>query len=499
MHITLDFSSRIPLYVQIKNFLSEEILSGSLEANNRLPSTRRLAAELGVNRITIANAYTELESEGLVYGRSGSGTYVSPGKKRLVDTDYSAADYPLWQQRLARESDTEAWWQSEAAASMESNPDVISFSSGMGAEELFPADDYRKALQSVLQQDRGDALGYGELAGYYPLRATISQILSEQGITANPENILITSGSQQAMNLVSRLLLRPGDTILLEDPSYSSAIELFRSLDTNLVGVPVDENGMQVEHVEELLQKTHPALIYTIPNFHNPTGACLSSARRRILVDLADRYNVPILEDEFVCDLRYEGNPRPALKALDSRGNIIYMSTFSKILMPGLRIGYLVASGPVFEQLLLSKRVNDLSTSELIQRALREYIAVGRYETHLNRARRLFRHRRDTMIAAMQRWLPEGTGWQEPQGGLFIWLRLPDGVTTSNLIPAALKEKVSFSPGNLFSVSEQFSSYIRLNFSCQPPELIEEGIRRLGKAVKTSCKVSSNETNHETI
>ena len=218
-------------------------------------------------------------------------------------------------------------------------------------------------LQVVMRRDGIAALDYGEPEGHMPLRITIADILASQGLQTRPENVLITAGSQQALTLVAQLLLEPGDVILVESPTYSGALNLFRALGFRIVGVPIDRQGMQVEVLEKLLQQHHPKLIYTIPTFHNPTGTSLSSVRRRQLIVLADRYNVPILEDDFVGDLRYEGRTQPALKALDPGGRVIYVSTFSKMLMPGLRVGFLVADGPVFDGLVRFKHASDLATS----------------------------------------------------------------------------------------------------------------------------------------
>ena len=244
---------------------------------------------------------------------------------------------------------------------------TISLARGQGDSRLFPAERFRRVLQAVARRDGAEALDYGDGAGYAPLRATIAHILAAQGVPAQAGDILITGGSQQALSLIARLLLRAGDVVLVENPTYSGAIDLFRSLDVRLLGIPVDEQGMRVERAEEALRSAHPRLIYTIPNFQNPTGACLSGARRRQLVALADRYSVPILEDDLVGDLRYDGRDLPALKALDPGGRVIYVGTFSKMLMPGLRIGFLAAAGPVYGQLLAHKRTDDLATTNLIQ------------------------------------------------------------------------------------------------------------------------------------
>jgi GntR family transcriptional regulator/MocR family aminotransferase len=343
-----------------------------------------------------------------------------------------------------------------------------------------------------MRRDGIAALDYGERNGYAPLRGSITHILASQGLQTRPENILITSGSQQALSLVSQLLLKPGDIILVESPTHAGALDLFRALGFKVVGIPVDGQGMQVEGqgmqvegLEELLQQHHPKLIYTIPNFHNPTGTCLNGPRRRQLLVLADRYNVPILEDDFVGDLRYDGRTQPALKALDPGGRVIYVSTFSKMLMPGLRVGFLAAEGPVYDGLVSFKRVNDLATSTLVQRALEAYVTVGRYQAHLRRSCQIFRKRRDVMLAAIQRYLPAGVRFDPPQGGLFLWLQLPENMDSEKLLPLACEEGVDFAPGNgFFPDGIGGRGWLRLNFVAQAPDQINEGIKRLGKAVK---------------
>lgn len=484
MRIPLDRDSPIPLYKQIQQFLQEQIQSGTLPPEMRLPASRELAASLGVNRITVTNAYAELEAEGLVYSRIGSGTFVAPLPAAPPTSKADSGDWPLWQQKLLSRTWLPAQRELDQLAMSVSRPDLISFAGGLGDSQMFPANDFRKALQMVLRRDGTEALGYGDRAGYPPLRATIAHILTSQGLPTHPDQVLITSGSQQALDLTARLLLRPGDVILVESPTYSGAIDLFRSLDVHLLGVPVDEHGMQVEQIEDAMRAAQPRLIYTIPTFHNPTGTCMSGHRRRQLIALADRYNVPILEDDFVGDLRFEGQDQPALKALDPGGRVIYISTFSKMLMPGLRVGFLAASGPAYDQLLSYKRVTDLSTSSLMQRALEAYITVGRYQAHLRRACQVYRRRRDVMLAALTCYLPADTHWLSPQGGLFIWLQLPAGLSANELYPLAGEEGVTFAPGSLFFPGERVQPYLRLNFAMHPPEVIEEGMRRLGRAVE---------------
>lgn len=488
MRIPLDRENPAPLYQQIENFLRREIISGMLQPDTRLPATRQLAQNLGVNRITVANAYAGLEAHGLVYTRLGAGTYVA---RALNDTqtDYDKSEtienWPSWQQILWNNVHLPVQEERNRLAALAPESEgVISFAGGVGAPELIPADDFRKALSDVLRRDNINALGYGDKAGYRPLRATIAHILADQGVLTSPDHILVTTGSQQALSLTASLLLRPGDRVLIESPTYPSMIDVFYSLGVEIGGIPMDENGMQTEKLEEILSTRKATLIYTTPTYQNPTGVTMSGARRRQLLTLAAKYDVPILEDEFVSDLHYDGHSQPALKALDQGGRVIYSGTFSKMLMPGLRLGYIVADGPVYDRLVEWKNVTDLGTSDLIQRALEAYITVGRYQSHLHRACRIYRQRRDIMLAALEKTMPLDCQWHTPHGGLFIWLQLPEGLSTNDLYPIALGEKVKYMAGAVCYPDNKSYRHMRLNFTMHPPQQIEEGIRRLAKAIR---------------
>jgi GntR family transcriptional regulator/MocR family aminotransferase len=486
MRIPLDRQKDMPLYQQIKEHLRQGILSGSLAPDTRLPASRQLAQDLGVNRITVENAYSDLEAEGLVFSRLGSGTYVlPPNPLPPVSKSNVEASWPLWQQSLPAANAVVRLSATEEMLKAAGHPNPVNFASGISDTRHFPADEFRKVLQTVMRRDGMDAFGYGERNGYAPLREGITHILASQGLQTRPESILITAGSQQAIAMVSQAILKPGDVILVESPTYSIAMELFRALGFQIVGIPMDNQGMLVEKLEKMLQQHHPKLIYTIPNFHNPTGTCLSSARRRQLIVLAERYNVPILEDDFVGDLRYEGRAQPSLKALDPGGQVIYVSTFSKMLMPGLRVGFLVADGPIYNSLYDFKRLSDLATSTLIQRALEAYVTVGRYQAYLRRSCQIFRKRRDALVTAINRYLPAGVSFDPPQGGLHLWLRLPENLSSDELLPLACKEGVAFAPGSsYFPDGLEEHGWMRLNFVASSEDEIEEGVKRLGRAVK---------------
>ncbi|RPJ38981.1 MAG: PLP-dependent aminotransferase family protein, partial [Chloroflexi bacterium] len=287
MRIPLNHESKVPLYQQIEQHLRQGIQSGSLAADTRLPATRQLAKDLGVNRITVETAYAELEADGLVYSQVGSGTYVlAQAPLPALPKNDPGTPWPLWQQELQNGAVGTRRGSIDTLLRAAGHTHPISFAGGIGDPHLFPSDDYRKVVQKVLRRDGIDAFEYGDRSGYAPLRETVSHVLGSQGFHTRPENILITAGSQQALALVSQLILKPGDTILVEDPTYAGALDLFRAQDLKLAGVPVDERGMQVEKLERQLQRHHPKLIYTIPNFHNPTGTCLSGSRRHQLLAL---------------------------------------------------------------------------------------------------------------------------------------------------------------------------------------------------------------------
>jgi GntR family transcriptional regulator/MocR family aminotransferase len=487
MRIPLERGGQKALYRQIQAFIRGQIQTGNLLEDSKLPATRALAADLGVSRITVANAYAELEAEGLIYTRPGSGTFVAPQlEPPPIGEEATGAqrDWPLWQQDLLGRTWHPVLEEIDTLTRSVERPNLISFTGGMGAEELYPAQEFARTMREIFRRDSSEALGYGDPAGYPPLRVTIAHILSSQGIPTNPDEVLVTSGSMQAISLAAYLCLRPGDVVVVESPTYSMAIDLFRSLDVRVLGVPVDDQGMVVEELDLVLQTSRPRLIYTIPTFHNPTSSCMSGSRRRELIALGNRYNVPILEDDFAGDLRYEGRAQPALKALDPGGRVIYVSTFSKMLMPALRVGFLVASGPVYDRLLALKRTIDLATSNLMQRALEAYITVGRYQAHLRRACRVYRKRRNVMLEALGKEMPSEVRWSKPQGGLFIWLQLPRGFSADELFPVAGEEGVSFAPGSYFFPGRRVKSFLRLNFVMNSSEGIQEGIRRLGRAVE---------------
>jgi DNA-binding transcriptional MocR family regulator len=370
------------------------------------------------------------------------------------------------------------------------HPDLISFAMGAPATDLLPVRDFREAINQVLRRDGGEALQYDEAAGYRPLRAAITRLLARDGDQASVTDVVVTSGSQQGLDLVTRTLTAPGDLVISESPTYVGALDVFRSNGVEVLGVPVDEDGLRVDVLEELVPSSHPRLIYTIPDFHNPTGVTLSLERRRRLLQLARRYDIPILEDGVCSELRYEGASILSLRKLDEGEHVVTINSFSKFLLPGIRVGYMVVPQELRERLTRGKQAADLFTSSLMQRALARYLDSGRLEDHLVTVRQAYRERRDAMLAGLARRMPTGTEWTCPQGGLCLWVRLPESISAGQLYLTAIERGAAFALGSVFFPNNPDPSSLRLNFAAHSPARIDEGLRRLGSGVRDQLRRS---------
>jgi 2-aminoadipate transaminase len=362
-------------------------------------------------------------------------------------------------------------------------PDTISLAGGLPAPEFFPLDAIQEAVTSVLASDAHGALQYGPTPGYYPLREFLADRMSAVGVTASAEQVLITTGSQQGLDLVARLLIDPGSTIVVEDPSYAGGLQAFDSCQASYLAVPIDNDGMRVDLLEERLAAggPRPRFIYALPNFQNPSGVTLNLERRQRLLELAYRHRTPILEDDPYGELRYDGEVLPSIKSMDVEGSVIYLGTFSKILAPGLRLGWVVADEAVIQQLTRLKQGVDLHTDSLSQRIACQVSRNGWLERQIEMVKPVYRERRDAMLRALERYLPGGTTWTRPLGGLFVWATLPDGIDTAAMLGDALDRKVAYVPGVAFHPHRDRNNGMRLNFSATDAKTIEEGVRRLGE------------------
>ncbi|MEN8098327.1 MAG: PLP-dependent aminotransferase family protein [Chloroflexota bacterium] len=381
------------------------------------------------------------------------------------------------------------------------NTDIIGFSGGLPAGELFPVDRFREAADVVLRTSGKQALQYSSTEGYSPLRSLVASYLVRFGVPVHESNVLITTGSQQAMDLVGRLFLDPGDRIALESPTYVGAVKAFRIYQPEFRIVENDGDGISIDHLSKVLE-TDPKLIYVLPNFQNPTGITLSLARREQLVNLANTHDVAVVEDDPYSQLRYEGEFIPPLIALDPsikngqvstlyRGNVVYHGTFSKLLAPGLRVGWVIAPTDVIQHLAALKQTVDLHTSTFAQMLAYEVAKDEFLEQHVLRLRSVYRTRRDVMLKALEEHFPVEATWSKPKGGLFVWVELPSYIDTNIILNEATAKNVSFVPGASFFPNGGGSNFLRLTFSFAKPDRIEEGIKRLGAIIKDHIKDSS--------
>jgi len=474
--VHLDRDSEEPIYRQLIRHIRTQIESGSITAGARLPASRDLARQLNISRISVVNAYAELRSEGYLSAHAGRGTFVSretnPMPRTLDEppsqtnsssplSDYSMRDM----MRLARRHG------------------VINFSHGSPPQEFFPVAYARDAINLVMERDGAAAFTYEVPEGFAPLRAAVRDYVSALGIQCSSDNVLITGGAQQAIDLAVQAIASEGETLVTSNPTYLGILDIARTRRVQIHGIPTDDEGIRLDMLEHYLLENTPRLIYVMPSFQNPTGHSMPLHRRRQLLNLANDHNVPIIEDAVYHEFHFEGEPAPPLKALDETGIVIHASAFTKMLLPGLRIGYLIADGRHYERLVRVKQAADISTSGLNQRVIHLMLQRGILSQQLERNNRELKRRRDAALAAAEKFLPPGTQWCEPQGGLYLWVRLPKtGPTAAELFISAVQRDVAFAIGNVFFTNGGGSYHMRLNYGLQTPDKIEEGFRRLGRA-----------------
>jgi 2-aminoadipate transaminase len=376
-------------------------------------------------------------------------------------------------------------------------PGIISLAGGLPAAEIFPIEKIAAVTQRILEESGRQALQYGTTEGFTPLRELLAHRLKQEGFDVSLENILITSGSQQGLDLLAKIMIDAGDSLLVESPTYMGALQACNAYEPEYLAVRSDEEGIVTDELELALQK-NPKFIYALPNFQNPTGVTFTLERRQKLVEMASRYGVPVVEDDPYSQLRFEGEPLPSLLALENerqqregqkdqlyQGNVIQLNTFSKVLAPGLRLGWIVAPAEVIRKLVLAKQGADLHTATFNQIIAYEITREGFMEEHIPLIRKTYRERRDAMLAALEEYFPDNARWTRPQGGMFLWVTLPEGIDAAELLSEALEYRIAFVPGAVFHPCGGGANTIRLNFSNATPECIEEGIRQLGKLLHT--------------
>ncbi len=473
LNINLRRESEAPLYRQIIEQIRAQIDHGDLPSGARLPASRSLARQLGLSRISVVNAYAELRAAGYLSAQAGRGTFVARDRETARKAQ-PQAPAPAVSQRSA---------SFRQMMRLARRPGVIDFSGGTPPSEFFPVRYLQDAINHVIERDGADALSYEAPEGYTPLRSAVRDYVRAIGIDCRIENVLITGGAQQAIDLVLQSLMSAGETLLTADPTYLGIIDIAQTRRVPIHGAPIDEDGIRIDALENALKRLRPRLIYVMPSYQNPTGHLMPLHRRRQLVRLAAQHGIPILEDEVYREFRYDGDELPPLKALDESGVVIHTNAFTKVLLPGIRIGYLVADGPYYERLARVKQAADISTPGLNQRAIHLLLERGVLAKQLERNRLELRRRRVAALAAAQRHLPAGSAWTAPGGGLFLWVELPaDGPSAAETFIACIQRDVAFAIGGLFTIGAGGEHAMRLNFGIHKRETIDEGFRRIGEA-----------------
>lgn len=471
MQITLDRASAVPLYIQLAQQIQHRIRTGTLPSSSRLPTIRALSRQLGVTRLTIHSAYNELQAGGWVEATVGRGTFVAERTEPAAVAD------------LGREASASGVVSDMLR--MGQLPGLRSLAMADAAPEMYPTREFAKSLEEALSSGGPLMLGYAAAQGDPVLRTALVGLLSERGMRTSPDEIVITSGATQALAMIAQALAQPGDTIIVERPTYIGALSVFGARGLRMIGAPVDQHGVIVDELEALVIAHRPRFIYLIPPFQNPTGVCLSVDRHARLVALAARHRIPIIEDDIYARLVYEGSVPPALQAEDRSGMVIHVGSFSKMLLPGVRIGYIAAAPQWIGRLIAAKQTSDLCSPPLLQRAMALFINHGWLAAHVRRIIPQYRDRRDALLTAMSRYFPSGLRWTEPHGGFCVWVALPPTIATTDLYLAAIERGVAFAPGDFFFAGQAPQPHIRLAFSSLPPEQISEAARTLGDLLST--------------
>jgi GntR family transcriptional regulator/MocR family aminotransferase len=495
--IPIDRDKPVALARQIQSHLERLIHDGLLGPGVKLPATRELARELGVNRATVALAYEELVAGGWARAHVGQGTFVAPrpGRDRgPAEADGSAPVGAVaidWSGLLSKGAQLIAGdRERRALGGMPARlpAGFVSFAGGMPDSTLFPTEAFRRVLNHVVRDEGQTLLQYCPLGGYLPLRRFLATYLLRWGLEARPEEILVVNGSQQGFDLIARTLLDPGDFVAVEQPTYPRALQVFRSFGAHLLPIPLGADGPRIDVLERTLERHAPKFVYCQPAAHNPTGLTMSLDARRRLLATAARHQVPIVEDGFDGSLYYGPRPPAPLRALDTRGLVIYIGTFSKILFPGLRLGWLVAPPPVLDRLEAAKQLADIHTSALIQAAVFHFCERRLLDRHLRRIGHEYGRRRTLLLAALRRHMPRGVTWTEPQGGFSLLVTLPEGLEAAELLPRAVERGVAFTPGAAFFVDDSGAGTLRLSFSSVATARIDEGVRRLADVTREALR-----------
>ncbi len=474
-HLSLDHDSDLPLYRQLAESIKAAVNSGTLEHGDRLPATRELAGQLGLNRTTVSAAYSILEQAGLLEGQVGRGSFVAVSRSpRNARGTPPAAPFD-WQTVLARD---------EPSAAPPVNVS-INFASSRPAEDRFPIAEFRALSKQVIDSPQAtEILQLGSPYGYGPLRKYLLAQSIADGVARSGDDLIVTNGCQQALDLLGRVLITDNVPVVLEEPVYHGLLRVFGRAGATLIPLPFDESGFKPAALEALVSQHRPRLLVVTPEFQNPTGVTLNMQQRQAIIGISQRFGVVVVESEIYRDLRYRGQSLPSLKQLDETGNVISIGSYSKVAFPGLRVGWVIAPQPVVARLAQAKETSDLHSDQLSQAVLLRFAESGELARHVKRTREAGAGRLQAALESCEAHLPPGSRFTRPEGGMNLWVELPPPLLAEDLLKSAEERGVSFLPGNCFSMRLTQRRGLRISFGGLPPQSIARGIAILGAIAK---------------
>lgn len=476
--IKLDKNSTQHLYIQLYNQIKSLIINGEISHHTKLPPIRKLAELLTVNNVTIVNAYKLLEQEGYVYKKIGSGTFVQDLSTKDLQNKLINEEIQSFSEEL----------NPSQGPHVELKGQSINFASTAPTPDLFPVDDFKVVLNEVLDRDKGKAFVYQESEGYYPLRRSIKKYIESYGIDSDIESIQIISGAQQGIDILSKSLVEYGDIVFTESPTYAGAISAFKSRAARIIDIPIEEDGIDIRTLENKLRSFRPKFIYLMPNFQNPTGYSYSEEKKKKILQLAEEYNTFIVEDDYLSDLSFWGSGNSTLKSMDNSNRVIYIKSFSKLFMPGLRLAFMIIPKSIYNEVLSAKHTSDISTSGLIQRAFDLYLNKGKWRKHIEHMEEKYKKRSEILVQSLEKYMPKEISWYIPNGGLNFWLSLPQGYSANELYKLSVKNQVIFVPGSVFFPDQGVSTHFRISIASVYSEEIPKGIEKLSKLIELFLK-----------